>query len=87
MLGTIIGLIIVGLVAGYLARAIVPGRQKMTIGQTLLLGIVGSFVGGFLGRLLLGHGDSLIQPSSWLGSIIGSVLVLFGYLQLQRRRV
>jgi uncharacterized membrane protein YeaQ/YmgE (transglycosylase-associated protein family) len=85
VLGTIIGLLVIGLIAGFIARALVPGRQSMTIWQTLLLGIAGSFAGGFLGRLLFGSGDSLVQPSSWIGSIIGSVIVLLVYLQIKRR--
>ena len=51
MLGTIVGLIIIGFFAGLIARALVPGKQSMTILQTILLGVIGSFVGGFLGRL------------------------------------
>lgn len=86
MLGTIIGLLVIGLVAGFIARALVPGRQSMGIGQTILLGIVGSFVGGFLGRILFGQGNSFVQPSSWIGSIIGSVIALVIYLQLRKRR-
>ena len=85
MLGTILGLIVIGLVAGFIARAVVPGRQSMSLLQTILLGIVGSFVGGFLGRLLFGSGDSLIQPSSWIGSIIGAVVVLALYLTIKGR--
>jgi len=86
MLGTIIGLIVIGLIAGFIARALVPGRQSMSVLQTILLGIVGSFIGGFLGRILLGHGNSFVQPSSWIGSIIGSVLALLIYLQILKRR-
>jgi len=85
VLGTIIGLIIIGLIAGFIARAVVPGRQSMSIWQTLLLGIVGSFIGGFLGRLLFGRGEGLIQPSSWIGSIIGAVIALLIYLAIKRR--
>jgi uncharacterized membrane protein YeaQ/YmgE (transglycosylase-associated protein family) len=85
MLGTIVGLLVIGLIAGFIARALVPGRQSMSVFQTLLLGVVGSFVGGFLGRLLFGSGDGFIQPSSWIGSIIGAVLVLLVYLQIKRR--
>ena len=85
MLGTILGLLIIGLVAGFIARAVVPGRQSMSILQTLLLGLAGSFVGGFLGRILFGSGDSLIQPSSWIGSIIGAVIVLGIYLAIKGR--
>jgi uncharacterized membrane protein YeaQ/YmgE (transglycosylase-associated protein family) len=87
VLGTIIGLIIIGLIAGFIARALVPGRQSMSILETIVLGIVGSFVGGFLGRLLFHHGHGFVQTSSWIGSIIGSVIVLLIYLQVQKRRV
>ena len=85
MLGTIIGLIIIGLIAGFIARAVVPGRQSLSILQTILLGIVGSFVGGFLGRLLFGSGNGFVQPSSWIGSIIGAIIVLVIYLAIKRR--
>jgi uncharacterized membrane protein YeaQ/YmgE (transglycosylase-associated protein family) len=87
VLGTIIGLIIIGLIAGFIARALVPGKQSMSILETIVLGIVGSFVGGFLGRLLFHHGHGFVQTSSWVGSIIGSVIVLLIYLQVQKRRV
>lgn len=85
MIGTIIGLIVIGLIAGFIARALVPGRQSMSVLQTILLGIVGSFVGGFLGRILFGRGDGFVQPSSWIGSVIGAVIVLLVYLQIKRR--
>ena len=85
MLGTIIGLIVIGLIAGFIARAVVPGRQSLSILQTILLGIVGSFVGGFLGRLLFGSGNGFVQPSSWIGSIIGAIIVLVIYLAVKRR--
>ncbi len=85
MIGTIVGLLIIGLVAGFLARALVPGRQSMSVLQTILLGIVGSFVGGLLGRILFGRGDSFVQPSSWIGSVIGAVIVLLVYLLIKRR--
>lgn len=87
MLGTIVGLIIIGLIAGFIARAVVPGQQSMTILQTLLLGVVGSFVGGFLGRLIFGDdaGNGFVQPASWIGSIIGAIIVLVIYLQIKKR--
>lgn len=81
MIGTIIGMILIGLVAGFLARAIVPGKDSMSIVATILLGIVGSFVGGFLASLLFGgdSGDSLLRPSGLIGSIIGSIIALLVY--------
>ncbi len=87
MLGTIVGLIIIGFFAGLIARALVPGRQKLTIPQTILLGVVGSFIGGFLGRLLFHHGAGFVQTSSWVGSIIGSIIALLIYMQIEARRV
>ena len=78
MLGLIVTLIVVGLIAGALARLLVPGRQDIGIGMTVVLGIVGSFVGGFLGYLLF-HKDSqdgFFQPSGLIGSVIGAVIVL-----------
>ena len=81
MLGLIISLIIVGLIAGALARLLVPGRDPMGIGATILLGVIGSFVGGFLGYLLF-HKDSgqgALQPAGIIGSIIGAVIVLLIY--------
>ena len=60
MIGQIIGLLVVGLVIGALARLIKPGRQRMSIVATLLLGVVGAFIGGFLGGLLNETGLGLV---------------------------
>jgi uncharacterized membrane protein YeaQ/YmgE (transglycosylase-associated protein family) len=83
MFGLIISLIIIGLVAGSLARLAVPGKQDLTIRGTILLGVIGSFVGGFLGYLLFHHhsGSGLIQPSGIIGSVIGSIIVLLLWLR------
>ena len=78
MLGLIVSLIIVGLIAGALARLLVPGRQDISILMTIVLGIVGSFIGGFLGYLIF-HKDAsggFVQPSGIIGSVIGAVIVL-----------
>jgi uncharacterized membrane protein YeaQ/YmgE (transglycosylase-associated protein family) len=76
MIGFIITLVIVGLIAGALARLIIPGKQDLSIPATILLGIVGSFVGGFLAALIFG-GDIEFTASGIIGSIIGAVIVLF----------
>src|SRR6476661_2669742 len=78
MLGLIISIIIVGLIAGALARLVVPGRQNLSIAMTIVIGIIGSFVGGFLGYLLFGKdaGSGLLQPAGIIGSIIGAIIVL-----------
>jgi uncharacterized membrane protein YeaQ/YmgE (transglycosylase-associated protein family) len=86
-LGLLIVMIIVGLIAGALARLLVPGRDPMGIGATILLGIVGSFIGGFLGFVLFGHDakDGFLQPSGLLGSIIGSIIALLIYRAVSGR--
>jgi len=87
MLGLIIGIIIIGLIAGALARLIVPGKQHMSIPQTIVLGIIGSLVGGFLGYVLF-HKDSddgLLQPSGLVGSVIGAVIVLLLWIRFGDR--
>lgn len=88
ILGLIISLLVIGLIAGFLARAIVPGRQHMSIPQTILLGIIGSFVGGFLGYLIFHHdaSDGFFQPSGIIGSIIGAIIVLIVYVAVKGRR-
>ncbi|NQX28116.1 GlsB/YeaQ/YmgE family stress response membrane protein [Microbacteriaceae bacterium VKM Ac-2854] len=87
MVGLIISLIIVGLIAGALARLIVPGRQNISIVMTIVLGIVGSFVGGFLGYLLFQHDamDGFFQPAGIIGSIIGAIIVLLIYTRFAGR--
>ena len=82
MIGFILGLIIIGLIAGFLARAIVPGRDAMSVPQTILLGIVGSFVGGFLGRVLFNDNDG----AGLFASIVGAVIVLLIYNAVTRRQ-
>ncbi len=88
MLGFILFLIVIGLIGGFIARAVVPGRDALSLGATLLLGIVGSFVGGFLGYVLFRHdsNDGAFQASGIIGSIIGSVIALLVYRAATGRR-
>ena len=88
MIGFILGLIIVGLIAGAIARLLVPGRDPMGIGATILLGIVGSFMGGFLADVLFRSDteDRGLGPVGILGSIVGAVIVLLIYNAVTRRR-
>ena len=88
MIGFIIGLIVVGLIAGALARFLVPGRDPMSIGATIVLGILGSFVGGFLADVLLRDdtADRGLSPAGIIGSVIGAVVLLLIYNAVTSRR-
>ncbi|HEV2759503.1 MAG TPA: GlsB/YeaQ/YmgE family stress response membrane protein, partial [Acidimicrobiales bacterium] len=87
MLGFILSLLIIGLIAGALARLLVPGRDPMGIGATILLGIGGSFVGGFLADVLFRDDatDRGIGPVGILGSVIGAIIVLLIYRAVTSR--
>ena len=78
MLGLILSIIIIGLIAGALARLLVPGRQHMSIPMTVLLGIVGSFVGGFIWNLVEYHrfAPHKFHTVGIIGSILGAIVVL-----------
>src|SRR2546429_8930385 len=76
--GVCMGLIlflIVGLIAGFIARALVPGPDPMGWVGTMVLGVVGSFVGGTLAALLFG-GTLELSATGLIGSIVGSMIVL-----------
>jgi len=77
MLGEIIAAIIIGIIAGYLGRLLLPGRDPMGFVQTVILGIVGSLVGYFLFTKVLGIGDDdKFDLGGIVGAIIGTMLVL-----------
>ena len=80
---SIILFIVFGIVAGFIARAIMPGKQGMGIIMTALLGIAGSFVGGFLGQALMGRGNS---TAGWIGSVVGAMALLLAYRAVTGRR-
>jgi uncharacterized membrane protein YeaQ/YmgE (transglycosylase-associated protein family) len=83
----IIVLLVVGLIAGGLARLLVPGPDPMSLAATWLLGALGSFVGGFVGYVLFGADieDGAVQTSGIIGSVIGAVILLLIYRAIQRR--
>lgn len=88
MFGFIIFLLVIGLIGGFVARAVVPGRDALSLGGTILLGIVGSFVGGFIGYVLFRNdaNDGAFQASGIIGSIVGSVIALLVYRAATGRR-
>lgn len=89
MIGFIISLLVIGLIAGALARLLVPGKQDLSILATIVIGVIGSFVGGFLGYLLLGHDfdEGAFQPAGIIGSVIGAVIVLLVYTKVINKNV
>jgi uncharacterized membrane protein YeaQ/YmgE (transglycosylase-associated protein family) len=82
---SIIGWIVFGFIVGVIARFILPGPQPMGIVLTTVLGIVGSFVGGYLGMLVHGGPIDASQPAGWIGSIVGAVLLLVAFHFVRRR--
>jgi uncharacterized membrane protein YeaQ/YmgE (transglycosylase-associated protein family) len=69
--------IVFGLVVGLLARAVMPGRQSTSLLMTAVLGMVGSFVGGFLASLITDNRVTDLNTAGIIGSIVGALLVLF----------
>jgi uncharacterized membrane protein YeaQ/YmgE (transglycosylase-associated protein family) len=88
MVGLVISLIVIGLIAGAIARLLVPGRQRMSILGTIVLGIVGSFVGGFIGYALFHKDaqDGFFQPAGIIGSIVGATIVLLAWTRTHSHR-
>jgi uncharacterized membrane protein YeaQ/YmgE (transglycosylase-associated protein family) len=85
MIITILGWIVFGLIAGFIARAIVPGKDDIGILRTILLGVVGSVVGGLIFGLLT-VGIRGFEPTGWIGSVIGAVIVLVVYNKVTGRK-
>jgi len=76
--------IVFGFFVGLIARVLMPGRQPMGWTMTIILGIVGSFVGGTIGTLLSGRdvNAGIVNPGGWIASILGGLIVLgvVGYI-------
>ena len=84
---TVLYLLFVGVVAGYSARFLLKGDDAMTAWQTILLGIVGSFVGGFGAYILFGWDDDegAFQPGGLIFSILGAIVALLVWRAVQKR--
>ena len=79
---SVISWLVFGLIVGAVARLLLPGRQGMGWIMTIILGIVGSFAGGALSSVVFPSAEGFVQPSGWIMSILGAVIVLFAYSRL-----
>ena len=79
-IGEILGAIVLGLLAGFLARALLPGKQEMGLLLTMVLGLAGSLVGFLIFTELLGIGDDdKFDLGGLIGAVIGAMILLFIY--------
>ena len=86
MLGELIAAIIIGIIAGYIGRALLPGDDSMGFVGTVIVGIVGALIGWVLFTYLLGIGDSdKFDLGGIIGAIVGTMLVLL-ILRMARGR-
>jgi len=78
MIWFILILLVFGFIFGAIARFLVPGPDNMSLVQTWMVGVGGSLLGGFLGRVLFGFDseDGVIQAGGVIGSIVGAVLLV-----------
>lgn len=82
-----LGFLLLGLIAGAIAKAILPGKQGGGWFITLLLGVVGALLGGWLGGLLFGANlQEFFSLQTWLLAIGGSIVVLLIYGALTRKK-
>ena len=77
--------ILFGLVVGIIAKLLMPGRDPGGFIVTILLGIAGALLGGFIGRAMGFYGDG--DAAGWIVSILGAILLLALYRMMARRRV
>lgn len=73
---TIVLFVLFGLIVGFLARALMPGTQKMGLLATTALGVAGSFLGGFLASLVTDRRVTDLTTAGLIGSVIGALLLL-----------
>jgi uncharacterized membrane protein YeaQ/YmgE (transglycosylase-associated protein family) len=81
----ILSWIVFGLVIGVIAKLLMPGKDPGGFIITMLLGIAGALVGGFIGRAMGFYGPN--QSAGWIMSILGAIILLALYRMLARRRV
>ena len=85
MIFNFLGWCVFGLVVGAIARFLLPGRDPMGCLGTIIVGVLGSVIGGYLANLISGGGDEW-QPASFIGSLVGGILVLLLYRMVMKRK-
>ncbi|HEU4404332.1 MAG TPA: GlsB/YeaQ/YmgE family stress response membrane protein [Polyangiaceae bacterium] len=69
--------LVFGFVVGLIARAVMPGEQRMGVVMTTVLGAAGSLLGGWVGSLISGHSIADVHAAGFIGSILGALALLF----------
>jgi uncharacterized membrane protein YeaQ/YmgE (transglycosylase-associated protein family) len=82
---TILGWIVFGLIVGFIARALVPGKDNIGIFMTIGIGILGSVVGGLVFSLFSGR-ITLSNPVGWIGSVVFAIILLVIYNAVTGRK-
>lgn len=82
---SIIWFLIIGLVAGLLARLLMPGKDAMGLLATMILGVIGSVIGGVVSWAIWGGSTDKVQPSGLLMSVVGAFLVLLIWRMVKGR--
>ena len=82
----LLGWLLFGLIVGAIAKFLMPGRDPGGWVVTILLGIAGSFVGGFIAQAITGSNGANGNAAGWIGSIIGAMILLFIYRLIVGRR-
>jgi uncharacterized membrane protein YeaQ/YmgE (transglycosylase-associated protein family) len=75
--------LLIGLVVGFIARAIMPGEQKLGWIMTAVLGVAGSFLANFVGKAMGMYADG--SAAGWIASVVGAVILLIVYGMVQKK--
>ena len=80
---SILGTILVGLVVGFIARAVKPGDDKLGWIMTALLGVAGSFLASYVGTAMGWYAQG--EPAGWIASVVGAIVLLFIYGLIKKK--
>lgn len=82
---SLISFVLFGFVIGLIARALLPGKQSMSLLMTTVLGVAGSLVGGLVTSAITHQSTRGVHPAGFIGSLIGAFILLWGYVAYTRR--